>query len=88
MYGSFGRPKWRGGGPRSKRAPARTSAIRWGALTARQRDWADAAKHCLPFEAARHGMTLIGVCIALSAPATASAASNGASAEPDVVHTR
>src|SRR5207302_11111093 len=26
--------------PHSKRAPARTSATRWGALTARQRSWA------------------------------------------------
>lgn len=27
--------------PRSKRAPARTRATRWGAFTARQRVWAD-----------------------------------------------
>jgi len=27
--------------PRSKRAPARTKATRWGTLTARQRSWAD-----------------------------------------------
>ncbi|MEU9190750.1 hypothetical protein AB0D14_40860 [Streptomyces sp. NPDC048484] len=27
--------------PRSKRAPARTRATRWGALTALQRTWAD-----------------------------------------------
>jgi hypothetical protein len=27
--------------PRSNRAPARTSATRWGAITARQRAWAD-----------------------------------------------